>query len=125
MSRNYDVPNFEERFVKLFDDGQIDLHCDESVALLKEARDGLTYNINTIPAGKMLRVIVGDNEEYGNDYLDCGDVGFFTWKTNQDIEDILFFCYNEESKEWCYLGYDDLKECRFELIVDETVEIEC
>ena len=75
----------------------------------------------------MVRVLVGDNEngDMGNRYLDCGDIGFFTWKVEQEREDGFFLNFNDDSKEWCYVDYEEMEECEFELITDEIIELDC
>ncbi len=110
------MKNFQERFVALVDEDQISLNCDDATALLTEARKSMTYTVDNVPDGKMVRVTVGDDEEFGNDYLECGDVGFFTWKVDEDRVDGFFLSFDEESKEWCYVDYEDLEECEFELV---------
>lgn len=118
------MKSFEERFVALYEDGQITVNCDDAEALLKEARGTLTYYVDNVPDGKMVRVTKGDDEENGNEYLDPGDIGFYTWKVGEEREDGFFLVYDEDTQQWCYVEYDDLEECEFELIVDETVEID-
>ncbi len=109
----------------MVDDDQITLNCDDARALAREARSELTYDVDSVPDGKMVRVTVGDNEEDGNQYLDGGDIGFFTWKADEDRVDGFFLNFNDESKEWCYVDYEDMEECEFELITDETIELDC
>lgn len=121
------MSSFEARLVKLVDDGQIILNCDEAKALVREVRGELIYDVDSIPDGKMVRVLVGDNEngDMGNRYLDCGDIGFFTWKVEQEREDGFFLNFNDDSKEWCYVDYEEMEECEFELITDEIIELDC
>ncbi len=119
------MKTFQERFVALVNEGQITLNCVNAKQLLNEVRQGIIYTVDSVPDGKMVRVLVGDNEEEGNKYLECGDIGFYTWKTDENRDDGFFLKFNDHSKEWCYVNYEDLEECEFETITDEMIELNC